>query len=73
MTQRVMDGKDLAFSTKDITTDAKALEEVKNLGYLQAPVVVVEGELIENGIDHWSGFRPDKLSVIATIAQQTAA
>ena len=36
-----------------------ALAIVKELGYLQAPVVIVHnnGEIV----DHWSGFRPDKI------------
>lgn len=37
---------------KDISVDEAALEVVKKLGYLQAPVVVV-------GDAHWAGFRPD--------------
>jgi glutaredoxin-like protein NrdH len=31
---------------------------VKELGYLQAPVVITDE-------DHWSGFRPDKISELA--------
>ena len=34
------------------------LEKVKELGYLQAPVVVTDDE-------HWSGFRPDKIDALA--------
>ena len=42
------------YRTVDVSQDAEALEHLKNLGYLQAPVVVA-------GDDHWSGFRPDKI------------
>ena len=38
---------------------AEALEQVKALGYMQAPVVVTDG-------DHWSGFRPDKIDELAS-------
>ena len=38
--------------------DELALEQVKALGYAQAPVVVTSN-------DHWSGFRPDKLKELA--------
>lgn len=34
--------------------------KAKDLGYMQAPVVLVL-DLEGNIIDHWSGFRPDKL------------
>ena len=42
----------------DLSEDQTALETVKELGYLQAPVVVTDG-------DHWSGFRPDKIDELA--------
>lgn len=35
-----------------------ALQMVKDLGYTAAPVVMA-------GEDHWSGFRPDKLSALS--------
>ena len=38
--------------------DADALERLKALGYMQAPVVVTDQ-------DHWSGFRPDKIEELA--------
>ena len=37
---------------------AAALEKVKALGYLQAPVVITDE-------DHWAGFRPDKIDELA--------
>lgn len=47
--------------TFDITTDSSALDVVKSLGYLQRPVVVIDG-------DHWGGFRPDKINQILQAA-----
>ena len=42
----------------DITEDADGLAKIKELGYLQAPVVITDtGE-------HWSGFNPDKIKAI---------
>ncbi|CAM5346563.1 Glutaredoxin-like protein NrdH OS=Tsukamurella paurometabola (strain ATCC 8368 / DSM / CCUG 35730 / CIP 100753 / JCM 10117 / KCTC 9821 / NBRC 16120 / NCIMB 702349 / NCTC 13040) OX=521096 GN=Tpau_4274 PE=4 SV=1 [Tsukamurella paurometabola] len=41
----------------DVSEDTDARDYVMSLGYLQAPVVVVETATT----DHWSGFRPDKL------------
>lgn len=41
----------------DLTGSEAALEYVmQELGYSQAPVVVVDEH------DHWSGFRPDKIA-----------
>lgn len=47
----------------DATTDENR-EVAMGLGYTQAPVmtVVVDGEIV----DHWSGFRPDKIKESAS-------
>ena len=48
----------------NLAVDPDALQKVKELGYLQAPVVVLDEE-------HWSGFRPDKISeVVARLKQE---
>lgn len=39
-----------------MSEDPEALDKVKALGHLQAPVVVAEDGT------HWSGFRPDKIA-----------
>lgn len=46
----------------DATTETNT-NFVKSLGYMQAPVmtVVVDGDIV----DHWSGFRPDKIGEYA--------
>ncbi|MEC7028447.1 MAG: glutaredoxin domain-containing protein, partial [Pseudomonadota bacterium] len=51
--------KGIAYEYIDLTKDESAMDMVKGLGYMQAPVVVA-------GEDHWSGFRPDKISTLAT-------
>lgn len=61
-TYRALDRKGITYRSVDISQDPEALERVRSLGYMQAPVVVTEQ-------DHWSGFRPDK---IATLSQSTA-
>ena len=63
-TYRALNKQGLEYEVVDITADAEALENVKALGYQQAPVVFADG-------DHWSGFRPDKIKALA--AQQAAA
>ena len=57
-TYRALDAQGIQYEIFDVTADDKALQTVKELGYMQAPVVIT-------GDDHWSGFRPDKISAIA--------
>jgi glutaredoxin-like protein NrdH len=58
-TYRALDKKGLEYDIFDVTVDEKALDAVKSLGYLQAPVVITDD-------DHWSGFRPDKIALLAS-------
>lgn len=60
-TERALGKKGIAHRTVDITTNPEALEHIKALGYMQAPVVVTDR-------DHWSGFRPDKIEELAQLA-----
>lgn len=64
-TYRALDRAGLSYSTVDISVDAEALEQVKSLGYAQAPVVIAGG-------DHWSGFRPDKIKGLVAAAEAVA-
>ncbi|MDN5655855.1 MAG: glutaredoxin-like protein NrdH [Kocuria sp.] len=63
-TKHALNKSGVAYDVVDITQDPDALAQVKSMGYVQAPVVVTDG-------DHWSGFRPDKLKQMA--AQPVAA
>ena len=58
-TYRALDSKGIEYEVLDLSEDPAALERVKSLGYLQAPVVVTDE-------DHWSGFRPDKIDELAS-------
>lgn len=58
-TYRRLDAKGVPYKVIDMSEDAEALAEVKGMGYLQAPVVVMPDGT------HWSGFRPDLLDQIA--------
>lgn len=62
-TYRALDKRGVAYRSVDISQDAEALDRVRALGYMQAPVVVTDD-------DHWSGFNPDK---IGALAESTAA
>ena len=57
-TYRALDKAGVRYTAVDITEDADARDYVLALGYLQAPVVVADG-------DHWSGFRPDRIKALA--------
>lgn len=57
-TFRALDSRGIEYEIRDLTVDEQALELVKQLGYLQAPVVVTDE-------GHWSGFRPDKIDELA--------
>ena len=57
-TYRALDKKGIPYQSVDISQDEAALERMKSLGFMQAPVV-------EAGSDSWSGFRPDKIDELA--------
>ena len=57
-TRRQLDKNGVTYTTVDLTTDADALDYVRALGHLQAPVVVTDTE-------HWSGYRPDRCKALA--------
>lgn len=57
-TKRLLTRSEIAYNEVDLSEDADALAMVREMGYTAAPVVVA-------GEDHWSGFRPDKLSTLA--------
>nr|WP_306427955.1 MULTISPECIES: glutaredoxin-like protein NrdH [unclassified Brevibacterium] len=58
-TYRALDARGIEYRSVDLSQDAQALDIVKAMGYMQAPVVVTDD-------DHWSGFRPDKISALAS-------
>lgn len=60
-TYKALDKHGLEYQVVDISLDDEARDYVMALGYLQAPVVVVDEE-------HWSGFRPDRIKAVATRA-----
>lgn len=57
-TTRELDRKGIAYEYIDLTKDETAMERVRELGHMQAPIVVA-------GEEHWSGFRPDKIGALA--------
>lgn len=62
-TKRSLRKAGIEFTEVDVTESPDALTYIsEELGYVQAPVVVVEDG---TGEDHWSGFRPDSIKRIA--------
>lgn len=57
-TTRALERQGIDFNVVDISTDAAAYEKVRNLGYMQVPVVIA-------GDTHWAGFRPDMISTLS--------
>ncbi len=62
-TYRAMDKHGIDYQVVDLTQDAQALGQVRALGYQQVPVIVA-------GDDHWSGFRPDKITALRQLQQR---
>ena len=60
-TYKALEKQGIEFEKVDITLDSEARDYVMALGSLQAPVVVA-------GNDHWSGFRPDRIKALSTVA-----
>lgn len=57
-TYTALNRKGVEYAVVDITQDKEALEMIRNLGYLQAPVVMTPDT-------HWSGYSPDKIAALA--------
>lgn len=57
-TYRKLDSSGIEYVVRDMSEDLEAVALAKELGYLQAPVVI-------SGDQHWSGFRPDLISQLA--------
>ncbi|GAA1681213.1 NrdH-redoxin [Citricoccus zhacaiensis] len=62
-TYRALEKKGIDYETVDLSQDVDALERIRTLGYMQAPVVVTATG------DHWSGFRPDKIEELAQVVK----
>lgn len=57
-TTKKLDQLGVSYNYVDITVNEAAHQEVKNLGYSSAPVVVA-------GHSHWAGYSPDRLKGLA--------
>ena len=64
-THLALDKAGIPYVSVNVTTSPASLEHItEELGYSQAPVVIVN----EDEENHWSGFRPDKIvELVATL------
>ena len=60
-TERTLKKHHISYQAIDISADDDAREFILALGYLRAPVVVA-------GSRHWSGYRPDRIADLRTVA-----
>lgn len=58
-TFKALDKRGIEYQKIDVTENPEAREYVMSLGYLGAPVVYV------SPTQHWSGFRPDRVALLA--------
>lgn len=56
-TKKALDKKGVQYEIIDVSEDAQALEYVKSLGFMSAPVVVT-------GDDSWAGYRPERIDAL---------
>lgn len=65
-TYRALDARGVQYRSVDLSVETDALDVVKAMGYMQAPVVVTDD-------DHWSGFRPDKIAALGATGVVSAS
>lgn len=61
-TEREFKKEGVHYNYVDLSEQPEALEHIKSLGYLAAPVVFIDEQT------HWSGFRPDKIKEHIVVA-----
>lgn len=61
-TKRYLDRAGVEYQTVDLSTDPQAYAAVQALGYMAAPVVIVNDDGDTGNEKHWYGFRPDMLA-----------
>ncbi|WP_308410249.1 glutaredoxin domain-containing protein [Corynebacterium xerosis] len=66
-TKRHLRNAGVDFKLVDVTTDTVGRFAVEKLGYTTLPVVTVD---LPDGLDHWSGYRPDMLDAAIVVATE---
>lgn len=63
-TKRWLDSRAIPYISHDVTQNEQAYAVATGLGYQQVPVVVIPLDAPNGPGEHWSGFRPDMLSLL---------
>lgn len=58
-TTRTLDKMGIEYTKRDVTEDSDAFDLAIGLGYMAAPVVIVDGT-----DNHWAGFNPEKIAAL---------
>lgn len=64
-TKRALDKARIPYQVIDVSLAPGAIDTLRALGHTQTPVVTVE---LPDGMDHWSGHRPDRLKALDFLA-----
>lgn len=59
VTYMALDRAGVPYTPVDVSQDEGARAYVEDLGYTEAPVVVVDDD------NHWSGYRPEQIARVA--------
>lgn len=65
-TTKHLDKAGVTYRSVDVTQDPEAAALVQQLGYVTAPVVTVD---LADGLDHWNGYRPDRLDALTYLVK----
>lgn len=66
MTAKHLDKSGIPYRKIDVTQDPDAAVHVAQLGYTTAPVITVT---LPDGLDHWHGYRPDRLDALTYLSK----
>lgn len=64
-TKQLLDKAGVGYVEHDVQASPDAAETVRALGYSSVPVVTVT---LPDGIDHWSGYRPEQITALTYLA-----
>lgn len=64
-TKRKLDDLGVPYREVDLTEHPDEAERLRGLGFKTAPVVEVQ---LEDGIDRWDGYRPERLNALGYLA-----
>lgn len=64
-TKTLLDRAGVHYTPRDVEADPAAAQEVRELGYTAVPVVTVQ---LPDGVDHWSGYKPEQIRALCYLA-----